>query len=154
MGLGVGGGNWYLVGHDESRDDVRNFRLDRIRGRVSMADRQDGAYEVPEGFDASRHIGTEEFEIAEGPEVAVVLELDPTATWLMERRRHGVGTLTRLDDGRGRFEVIVRSEEGLFRWLAEYGQRARIVSPERLARAWQERIDETRALYADVPPSA
>jgi predicted DNA-binding transcriptional regulator YafY len=70
-GLGLAGGNWHLVGHDEDRKDLRNFRLDRIRGKVTVVDKQDGAYEVPEDFDIVRHVNLEEYEIAEGPEVKV-----------------------------------------------------------------------------------
>jgi predicted DNA-binding transcriptional regulator YafY len=152
-GLGLQGGNWYLVGFDEARGALRNFRLDRIRGKVAVVDKRDGSYEVPADFDVSRHLGREEFEIDQGPEVQVTVELDDVATWLMERRRQGVGTLERLSDGRGLFRVGVRSEEGLYRWLAEFGQHARIVEPARLARAYEERIRAARARYDDVAAS-
>ena len=49
--------------------------------------------------------------------------------------------------------VGVRSEEGLFRWLAEFGQRARIVEPARLARAYEDRIRAARARYEDAAAS-
>ena len=32
--LSFASGHWYLIGHDHGRDDVRNFRLDRIGGPV------------------------------------------------------------------------------------------------------------------------
>ena len=44
----------------------------------------------------------------------------------------------------------VRSEEGLYRWLAEFGQHATIVEPVRMARAFRERIEATRQRYPDV----
>lgn len=150
-GLGLVDGNWHLVGYDEGRKAQRTFRLDRVRGKVSLVDKQDHAYEVPAEFDISRHIEQEEFEIGEGAEVQVVIELDEVATWLLERRRRGTGEVTALDDGRGRFSVRIRSEEGLFRWLAELGQHARIVEPARLAVAFRERMAKARSLYADVP---
>ena len=84
-GLGLADGNWHVVGYDEGRDGLRNFRVDRIRGKVSVIDKTDDAYAVPAEFDAQRLIGAPEFELADGPEVDVPVELDPTATWLMER---------------------------------------------------------------------
>lgn len=153
FGLGLASGNWHVVGFDESRDDVRNFRLDRIRGKVSVIDRTDDAYEVPADFDVTDHIGVEEYRIREGPEVEVQVELDEVATWLMERRRQGVGALEELENGRGLLTVHVRSEEGLYRWLAEFGQRAWIVSPQHMARAYRERIEAARACYSDIPRS-
>jgi proteasome accessory factor B len=150
-GLGLVDGNWHLVGHDEGRKGQRTFRLDRVRGKVTVVDRQDGAYEVPAEFDISAHIEQEEFEIGTGAEVEVVVALDEVATWLMERRRRGAGDLTVLDDGRGLFRVSIRNEEGLFRWLAELGQHARLESPARLAVAFRERMAKARGLYAEVP---
>jgi len=152
-GLGVADGDWHVAGYDEARKGVRDFRVDRIRGKVSLVDKKDNAYDVPEDFDVADVIGVEEYRIPQGPEVEVVLELDDVATWLMERRRQGVGTLEKRKDGSGLFRVGVRSEDGLYRWLAEFGHHARIVSPPHMARAYRERIEAARALYADVPPS-
>lgn len=152
-GLGLVEGNWYLVGYDEGRKAERQFRLDRITGRLQVLDKlakgEAGTFEVPEGFDIERHLAQEEFELADGPEIAVKIALDEVATWLLERRRRGTGSLTVNDDGTGLLEVTVRSEEGLFRWLAELGARAHIVEPKRLAVAFAERVAATRALYED-----
>jgi predicted DNA-binding transcriptional regulator YafY len=150
-GLGLSDGNWHVVGFDESREAMRNFRLDRIRGKVAVLDKEDGTYEVPESFDVTTHLGQEEFQLGESPRLEVKIELDEIATWLMERRRQGVGTLEKLEDGRGVFTVGVRNEEGFLRWMAQFGQRAHILSPPRLAQAMADRIARTRALYDDVP---
>ncbi len=152
-GLGVSQGNWHLVGLDEAKGELRQFRLDRIRGKVAVVDRQDDAYEVPADFDITRFVDVEEFEIADGPELKVQIELDEVATWLLERRLRGVGTLARRPDGTGLFEVTIRSESGLFRWLAEFGPRARIVAPPKLVGAFRERMAAARAAYADVGPA-
>lgn len=152
-GLGVADGDWHVAGFDEGRAGVRDFRVDRIRGKVTLADKIDGVYEVPEDFDVADVIGVEEYRIPVGNEVEVTVELDEVATWLMERRRQGVGSLEKLDDGRGLFRVGVRSEDGLYRWLAEFGHHARLVSPARMAESYQARIADARARYADVPRS-
>ena len=153
-GLGLVEGNWHMVAHDEARRALRNFRLDRIKGRVRVVDKKGGAYEVPKDFDISRHVDQEEYEIPDGPEIAVEITLDEVATWLMERRRRGAGTLTKHDDGTGTLSVSIRSEEGLFRWLAEFGQRAHIAKPTRLAVAFAERTGAARELYNEPVGSA
>jgi predicted DNA-binding transcriptional regulator YafY len=150
FGLGMVQGNWHLVGFDEERKTLRQFRLDRIRGKVTLVDRADDAYQVPADFDISRHVDVEEFEIADGPEIGVQIELDEVATWLLERRLRGGGTLSRRPDGTGVIDLKVRSEQGLLRWLSEFGSRARIVSPPRLVAEFRRRIESARALYADV----
>ncbi len=149
-GLGLADGNWYLVGLDEDRLAIRNYRLDRIQGRVTpVVRRGKGEYEVPADFDISAHIGVEEFQIDEGSApVVVTLETDKVSTWLLERRMRGAGTLTKNPDGTGTYAVEVKSEEGLLRWLAEFGGRVRVVAPVRIAEAFHERLGAARALYA------
>jgi predicted DNA-binding transcriptional regulator YafY len=151
-GLGLADGNWHLIAFDEDRGAVRDFRLDRVRGRVTpIARRGEPEFEVPAEFAVESHVDLEEFEYDEGaPPVTVRLEADEVATWLLERRLRGAGTLTKKPDGTGVFEVPIRSEEGLFRWLAEFGPRLRIVSPPRLVAAFRERTAAARALYEDV----
>jgi predicted DNA-binding transcriptional regulator YafY len=155
-GLGLVAGNWHVVGFDEGRGAVRNFRLDRVQGRIAVETKGPGPdYEVPDGFDLAAHVGVEEFEIDEGGlPTTVTLETDEVATWLLERRLRGAGRLERREDGTGAYEVEVKSEDGLLRWLAEFGRRVRIVAPPRLADAFRERVAAARALYDDVPASA
>ena len=148
-GLGLADGNWYLVGHDEDRDGVRQFRLDRIQSRVTPLARRGGPeFDVPADFDLAAHIEAEEFQIDEGASAeTVTIETDEVATWLLERRLRGAGRLETRPDGTGTFTVEVRSEEGLLRWLAEFGGRVRIVAPLHLADAFHERLSAARALY-------
>lgn len=148
FGLGLVDGNWHLVGHDEDRGGMRNFRLDRIRGKVKIIDKKDGAYEVPEDFDINRYVSQEEFDIGEGPEIEVVVAFDEISTWLLQRRRIGGGKLVVQDDGTGLLTFRIRNEEGFHRWVAEFGQRAKIVKPEQLAEEFRVRISKARARYA------
>lgn len=147
-GLGLVDGNWHLVGFDEDRETVRQFRLDRVKGKLSVVDKKNDNYEVPDDFDIEQYISREEFDIGDGPEVEVTIEFDEVATWLLGRRRRGSGSLDVLDDGRGHFTFKIRNEEGLMRWVSEFGQRARIVKPKRLADGFQERMSRAYALYA------
>ena len=150
-GLGLVDGNWHLVAFDESRKPkgaIRRFRLARVQGKVTFLDKNENAYEVPAEFDISQYVDQEEFEMGEGNEIEVTVALDEVATWLMARRRRGAGSLEILSDNTGLFKVTIRSEEGFFRWMAEFGQHARIESPKRLAVAFRERLEATRALYA------
>ena len=154
-GLGLADGAWYLVGYDEGRKAVRNFRLDRVRGRVTIPTRKGSPeFDVPKDFDLSEHVGLEEFQIdAGGSPLTVAIETDEVATWLLERRLRGAGRLTKRPDGTGLYEVEVKNEDGLLRWLAEFGPRVRIVSPRRLADLFRDRLKAARDLYADVAAS-
>ncbi|HEX4746328.1 MAG TPA: YafY family protein [Gaiellaceae bacterium] len=72
LGLVVHTGRWYLAAFDHGRDDLRTFRVDRIR-RPSLVD--DAAVGPPEGFDAVAYVST---SLARTPwrwDVEVVLDL-------------------------------------------------------------------------------
>lgn len=72
LGLVVHTGRWYLAAFDHGRDDLRTFRVDRIR-RPALAD--DPAAEAPAGFDAVAYVST---SLARTPwrwDVEVVLDL-------------------------------------------------------------------------------
>ena len=45
------GGQFYLVGHSHERDDVRVFRLSRIRGKVAYATKAEHDFQRPADFD-------------------------------------------------------------------------------------------------------
>ena len=45
------GGQFYLVGHSHERDDIRVFRLSRIRDKISYASKAEHDFSPPEDFD-------------------------------------------------------------------------------------------------------
>ena len=47
------GGQFYLVGHSHERDDVRVFRLSRIRGKVGYASKAEHDFSPPEDFEGA-----------------------------------------------------------------------------------------------------
>jgi predicted DNA-binding transcriptional regulator YafY len=71
-GLVVHSGRWYLAAFDHTRDDMRTFRVDRMR-RTSVAD--DPAVAPPHGFDAVAHISQSLARVPWGWEVEVLLDL-------------------------------------------------------------------------------
>ena len=49
FGLGGWRGDWYLVGEDLSRNDIRVFKIGRIRSSISV-DKKRNSFEIPEDF--------------------------------------------------------------------------------------------------------
>ena len=77
-GLVFHGGRWYLAAHDDRSDEVRTFRVDRVRSAEARRERS----AIPEGFDAADHVARSMARIPWGVEIEVVLE-----TTLEEARR-------------------------------------------------------------------
>ena len=137
LGLVVHTGRWYLAAHDHGRDDLRTFRVDRIR-RPALA--EDSALAPPAGFDAVAYVST---SLARTPwrwEVEVLLDLS-----LEEAARRVPATLAELieeDSG-----TLLRIRVGSLDWaasvLAGLGCGFTIRSPEELrtsVRALAERL--------------
>src|SRR5688572_26760371 len=48
-------GQFYLLGRSHERDDIRNFRLDRIRGKVAYATKAEHDFKRPTDFDPRQY---------------------------------------------------------------------------------------------------
>lgn len=70
-------GWWYLIGYCHIRDDVRSFRIDRIRKLTPL----DQTFERPDDFDAHRYFESEPH--AQQPRITVKLRFAPEAATLV-----------------------------------------------------------------------
>src|SRR5258705_461957 len=50
-------GVWYVVGYDLERDDIRTFRVSRIRGEIKFATRRERDFRTPVEFDIELYRG-------------------------------------------------------------------------------------------------
>jgi predicted DNA-binding transcriptional regulator YafY len=136
-GLVVHSGRWYLAAYDHLRDDLRTFRVDRIRRLRAITQ---AAVEPPEGFDAVTYVSTSLARVPWHWEVEVVLELP-----VDEAARRVPATLAELIDEDG--TTVLRMRVGSLDWmatvLAGLGCRFAIRAPEELrasVRALGERL--------------
>ena len=119
-------GSWYAVAHCASEDGIRVFRTDR----VLAADLADGAFEVPEDFDAHRYLeGGRVFHAPDGQEVRV--RYSPRiARWIRERAGWEEDRVEAFDDG----SVVVRHTVADPGWAVAhtllYAPDAEVLGPE------------------------
>ncbi len=107
-GLVVHSGRWYLAAHDHTRDDLRTFRVDRMRHTADVGKQ---AVEPPNAFDPVAHVRR---SLARVPwrwdvEVLLALPLDQATPRLQ-------GTLAELDDADG--ETLLQMRVGSLDWMA------------------------------------
>src|SRR5205085_4019648 len=76
-GLLARSGQWYVVGHDRGRGDVRAFRISRFASEVSDAGEGTAP---PEGFRAAEHVTAGPW-IAEGENASALVALSPDVAW-------------------------------------------------------------------------
>src|ERR671922_1873628 len=103
-------GQWYVVGHDLDRDDIRTFRVSRIRGEIRFATRRERDFRVPTDFDIDRYRGRPPWQIGDVAGEARI-ELAGDTAWWVERAFGSAGQL----DG-GVFVTEYSSVEQLASW--------------------------------------
>jgi predicted DNA-binding transcriptional regulator YafY len=125
-GLVVHGGRWYLAAHDDAREALRTFRVDRI---LRVAIEADAVEPEPEGFDAAEHVSRSLANVPWPWEIEVLLELP-----LDEARRRVPRTLAELEpaDGGTTLRMRATSLDWTASLLAGLGCSFRIARPEEL----------------------
>ena len=107
-GLVVHSGRWYLAAHDHLRDDLRTFRVDRMRRLRAIVE---AAVDPPAGFDAVAYVSTSLARVPWHWEVEVVLDLP-----VDEAVRRVPATLAELIDEDG--TTVLRMRVGSLDWMA------------------------------------
>ena len=60
-------GAWYVVGHDLDREDIRTFRVSRIRGDIRFATRRERDFRIPADFDIDDYRGRPDWQFGDAP---------------------------------------------------------------------------------------
>jgi predicted DNA-binding transcriptional regulator YafY len=148
-GLAYWRGHWYMVGRCHMRDAVRSFRLDRIRGAVTVC-YPEGApgFEPPADFRVEDYIGRPPWELTRGAPVQVTIRFDATVAWMVKQTRQPGDRWLADADGRARLERTVGDPEALLRWLLRFSAHAELLAPTELRLRLAEELRAVRALYA------
>lgn len=146
FGLLARDGHWYVVGHDVEAGEQRTYRLDRIEGRVSLAEA--GGFERPDGFLAADAFPADPKLLDDGASeergVAQVLIAAPRAWSVLAEL--GEGALAeRRDDGSVVVRVPFVNLPALRRWVLGFLDHAEVLDPPRVREdvaSWLERVVE------------
>lgn len=142
-------GVWYVTGWDTNRRDTRQFRLSRVRGRVTFATRKDsGDFETPENFER-RVVGSRApWQLGDAHESARIRVSDEAFSAARNRYGFAVSLGGREDGGRVLY-TRYSGERQLAGWVLSLGEEARALSPESLAGRVEEGLQ--RILEAHSP---
>src|SRR5215210_3703167 len=122
-------GRWYAIGRDHARDDIRTFRVSRVRGDIRLATRRERDFRLPAEFDVDVYRGRPDWQFGETVGEARIEVAGDTAWWV-ERVYGRVG---RLEDGT--FVTAYASLEPVVRWILRQDGRAVPHAPPELAKA-------------------
>ena len=139
-------GTWYVVGHDLDNDDVRTFRVSRIRSDIRFATRRERDFRLPADFDVDAYRVGEDWQ--HGPVVGMArIEVTGDTAWWVHRTLREAGALVD-----GVFETEYAAIGPLAGWVLRQNGRAVPLEPEELRAACAEGLQRVREAHEAEPP--
>jgi proteasome accessory factor C len=139
-------GSWYVIGRDHTADDIRTFRVSRIRGDIRFATRRERDFRLPPEFNAAEHRPPPPWQMGETVGEARI-ELSGDTAWWVERtyRQHG-----KLEDG---VFVTPYADLGhLAAWILRLDGRAVPIEPQELRRTVASGLRRVVEEHTGDPP--
>ena len=139
-------GTWYVVGHDLDNDDIRTFRVSRVRSDIRFATRRERDFRLPPDFDVDAYRVGEDWQ--HGPVQGIAkVEVNGDTAWWVHRTLHEAGTLVD-----GVFETEYAAIAPLAGWVLRQNGRALPLEPEELRAACAEGLRRVREVHEAEPP--
>jgi predicted DNA-binding transcriptional regulator YafY len=139
-------GLWYVVGHDLDREDVRTFRVSRIRGDIKFATRRERDFRAPTDFDVELYRGRPPWQIGDAIGTARIEVRGDTAWWV----RRVFGATGRLEEGV--FVTEYSSISQLASWVLRQNGRAVPLEPAELRREVATALRRVRERHEGEAP--
>jgi proteasome accessory factor B len=138
-------GNWYAIGFDAARADIRVFRAGRM-DNVKVATSRPGTpdYEIPATFDMQAYADREPWRMGSPDDPVVTAEVFfrfPLSLWA-QRNHHGTLTARRPDGGTVH-TFVVQQVNPFLRWILSLEGEATVLSPPEL-------VAELKSIAQDV----
>src|SRR5215213_3430924 len=147
------GGQFYLIGYSHERDDVRVFRVSRIRGKVGYSSKAEHDFNRPEDFDPRVYATRTDWQLGD-PGGTARIWLSNRIDWLALRHFGHAGTTTEEADGGVVFETEYSESRQLISWVLGLGDQARILEPAELAAEARERLELVVERHTGTPEIA
>jgi predicted DNA-binding transcriptional regulator YafY len=143
------GGQFYLVGWSHERDDVRVFRLSRIRGKVAYATKAEHDFQRPSDFDPRQYAGRIPWQLGDTVGTGEIWVSDSIA-WYVERQFGAYGQLRKVEDGHV-FTTEYALPRLLISWALRVGEHARVDGPRELVEEAHTRVGQIIERHSGEP---
>ena len=129
-------GNWYLIGHDNERNAIRTFRLDRIVSSIASGSTSN-AFEVDLAA-----LDLEDQEISDVPVARIAIRKGKAP------HLRALGTVREIDSDWDEIEIQYRDPDSFIREILWQGPNAYIVAPDHLRAEIIARVTKGVELHA------
>jgi predicted DNA-binding transcriptional regulator YafY len=148
------GGEFYLLGYAHEREQVRVFRLSRIRGKVSYATKAEHDFRRPADFDPRAYANRSEWQLGEEQGIAEVL-LSERIAWQIERHFGRYGEMIPAGgEGHSPGDRLLRTSYSNARmivsWVLGLGEHARLLGPPGLVEELARRLARLEELHCEA----
>ena len=130
-GLQLVAGEWYLIGYCHLREDLRTFRLSRIRSRVTHHTRRPHDFPPPVDFDLATYRDRPAWQLARPRETARV-RISPAMAWWVEAHWAHCGAINQLEGGAIVYETRYADPRPLLGWVLGLADEAEVLEPPEL----------------------
>lgn len=141
-------GHWYLIGSDAGLDTLKAFRLDRIVGDIHL-EGTPGAFEKKPVDEVVSVLSRPPWQIGEGPEARIVVEVDSAVARIAERLL--MSEPVAQNDETSRFELATTNPDAAIDAVLRFRDLAVVVEPIELREAVEGRIRAILDWLSDGP---
>jgi proteasome accessory factor C len=142
--------SWYVIGLDQDANDIRTFRVSRVRGDIRFATRRERDFRAPTAFEPAEYRGRQDWQFGEIVGEAEI-ELDPNTAWWAERM------IERGEVEEDVFTTPYAGLDALAGWVLRQEGRARPIAPPAFVKEVERglgRVVEVHEGEPSKPPRA
>ena len=140
-------GSWYVVGREHESDEIRTFKVLRIRRDIKFATRRERDFRLPKDFDAAKHRPPPPWQMGETVGEARIELSGDTAWWVERTYRPPYG---RMEDDV--FVTPYAELSHLAAWILRLDGRAVPLEPDALRREVAGGLRRVAAIHTSPAP--
>ena len=141
----INDGNYYLLAYDDCAQDMRTFRVDRMKGVSITGEPRDGE-EAFKALDLQNYT-QRVFGMFGGERHHITLRfINPLLDTVIERFGTKAAHYSKVDEKHFSVLTEVELSDQFFAWLCGFGNRVKIMEPE-LAEKFTAYLDKIRSMY-------
>ena len=139
-------GNYYLLAFDDRSQDMRTYRVDRMRDVHYTGQPREGT----EAFAAidMKSYTQRVFSMFGGEQERVTIRfINPLLDAVIDRFGTSGAQYSKADETHFTVTVPIEISDQFFGWICGFGKKAKITAPPRVEEQFKEYVDKIRSLY-------
>ena len=142
-------GNYYLLAFDDKSQEIRTYRVDRMRDVQFTGEPREGS-EAFAAIDLKTYT-QRVFGMFGGDQERVTIRfINPLLDTVIDRFGTNGVQYSKFDDTHFTVSVQIEISDQFFAWVCGFGKKAKITAPPRVTEQFKEYLDKIRSLYTDI----